>query len=131
MRYHRLSYRCIYTALIVAMASPIEVMDSSNAATSGDSGFTEVVNPRKRLRGDSEPGSPRGERPSEATVTIRPVVSKQSVAKLNGLAVAREINRIAGGTVAKVQKRSNYIIVTAYNSKQAMKAIKRNKILWH
>ena len=84
------------------MASPIEVMDSSDAAAGGDGGFTEVVNPRKRLRGDSEPGSPRGELPSEATVTIRPVVSKQSVAKLNGLVVAREINRIAGGSVARV-----------------------------
>ena len=103
------------------MASPIEVMDSSSsdAATSGDSGFTVVVNPKKRPRGDSEPGSLKSERPGEATVTIRPVLSKQSVAKLNGLAVAKEINRIAGGTVAKVQKRSNFIIVTAHNTKQA------------
>ena len=103
------------------MASPIEVMDSSSsdAATSGDSGFTVVANPKKRPRGDSEPGSLRSERLGEATVTIRPVLSKQSVAKLNGLAVAKEINRIAGGTVAKVQKRSNFIIVTAHNTKQA------------
>ena len=102
------------------MASPIEVMDVSDAAAGGDGGFTEVVNPKKRLRENSEPGSPRGERQSEATVTIKPVLSKQSVAKLNGLAVAREINRIAGGSVARVQKRSNLIIVTAHNSKQAM-----------
>ena len=34
------------------MASSIEVMDISESAASGDGGFTEVVNPKKRLRGD-------------------------------------------------------------------------------
>ena len=101
------------------MTSTIEVMDSSDAADCDGDDFTEVVNPKKRPRGDSEPGSPQGERHTEAIVTIMPVVSKQSVSKLNGLAVAREMNRIAGGSVAKVQKRANYLIVTAHNHKQA------------
>ena len=71
--------------------------------------------------------SPGSERPSEAFVTIMPVLSKQSVAKLNGLAVASEINRIAGGSVKKVVKRANYIIVTAQNQKQAMTMANKTK----
>ena len=92
-------------------------------------GFTQVRNPKKRQRGGSDnvSESPRSERPSEAFVTIRPVLIKQSVAKLNGLAVASEIHKIAGGSVKKVIKRANYIIVTAHNQKQAMSMARETK----
>jgi len=108
------------------MASPVETMESCCS----EAGFQPARNPKKRPRGSSDTGpvSPRGERSSEtpietSIVTIKPVNAKQSMKKVivNGLAVARELDRIAGGSVAKVSSRANanYIVVTAHNNKQA------------
>lgn len=108
------------------MASPVETMESCCS----EAAFQPARNPKKRQRGSSDTGpvSPRGERSSEtpietSIVTIKPVNAKQSMKKVivNGLVVARELDRIAGGSVAKVSSRANanYIVVTAHNNKQA------------
>ena len=100
-----------------------------------EAGFEQAKNPKKRARGGSsdQAVSPRSERPSVShseispVVTIRPVNAKQSVKNLNGLAVAKELNRIAGGSIAKLSYRANYLVVTAHNHKQAMSMTSHTK----
>ena len=99
-------------------------MAAINGTASSD-GFT-TVRPNKRQRAStgSEPaentmrqGSAMAEQPT--IVTIRPIVAKQNLSKLDGLAVAKELHRIIGGSVKRVQKRANSLVVSTHNAKEA------------
>ena len=91
-----------------------------------DDGFTIVGGTRKRRRAStgSEPADSPVRLQAAATagqsiVTIRPIVAKQNFNRVNSLEIAKDLHRIAGGSVAKVQKRGNTLVVFAQNTKQA------------
>ena len=86
-----------------------------------EDGFIEARNPKKRQRASTgqEPVDSPQRSGEQLTVTIKPIVAKQSVAKLNGLAIAREVARIAGGNVKTVKKRGNCLVVHTHNQRQA------------
>ena len=81
-----------------------------------EDGFIEARNPKKRQRASTgqEPIDSPQRSGEQLTVTIKPIV-----AKLNGLAIAKEITRIAGGNVKTVKKRGNCLVVHTHNQRQA------------
>ena len=101
-------------------------MATYSEVAAGNDSFTIVGGTRKRRRAStgSEPADSPVRLQAAATagqtiVTIRPIVAKQNFNRVNSLEIAKDIHRIAGGSVVKVQKRGNALVVFAQNTKQA------------